>query len=312
MPLVKVSELEKLNNLVVNQIDIQEGSGAFLIEGGKGKESKSIKVFYHKPINFSEDSKILLVIPGAGRNGDSYRDAWIPESEKFNVLILSPMYAEDEYLFEDYHLGGIMTGLNLEEAAEAVPNTNQVKLNEEIFNFTINPDRETWLFEDFDRIFELAKEATGSAQSTYDIFGHSAGGQILHRYTILKPYSKADQIIAGNSGFFTMPDTTLNLPFGIKGLEVSKEDLKASFQQNLVLLLGENDNETETGGTMLKSPTADLQGNGRLAKGQYFYEKSKKLAEQLGYEFNWKLVTVPNVGHDQELMGDAAAKILYE
>ncbi|MBB6327535.1 pimeloyl-ACP methyl ester carboxylesterase/DNA-directed RNA polymerase subunit RPC12/RpoP [Algoriphagus iocasae] len=311
MPLVKLSDLKNEENLKLNEIAIHEGSGVFLIEGGEGNQNKAIKVFYHRPSNFTKDSKVLLVIPGAGRNGDSYRDAWIPESETEGILIITPMYEEDLYPFEAYHLGGIIQDLNLQESMSEIPGTNQVKLDEEKFHFTINPNHNTWLFEDFDRIFDLVIEASASNQKTYDIFGHSAGGQILHRFAILKPDSKADRIIAGNSGFFTMPDTTLSPPFGIKGLGVSLDDLKASFQQNLILLLGKNDNETETGGTMLRSPTADLQGIGRFARGQYFFEESKKLAEQLGYEFNWKLVTVPNVGHDQELMGNAAAKVLY-
>jgi hypothetical protein len=311
MPLVRVSEIQKQKSLVLNQIDIREGSGVFLIEGGKGNEEKSIQVFYHRPSNFSKDSKILLVIPGAGRNGDSYRDAWIPESEKYNVLILSPMYSEDQYLFEEYHLGGTMKGLNLEDAIEAVPNTNEVKLDEENFKFQVNLDRETWIFEDFDRVFELAKEATGAEQPSYDIFGHSAGGQILHRLAIFKPSSKADLIIAGNSGFFTLPDSTIGLPFGTKELPLSIEGLKTSFRQNLILLLGESDNEEEPGGTMLRSPTADLQGIGRLAGGNYFFTESKKMADEINAEFNWKLEIVPNVGHDHEKMGDAAAKILY-
>ena len=87
--------------LVLNQINIQEGSGEFLIEGGKAKKDKTVKIFYHKPKNYRANSKFLMVIPGAGRNGDSYRDAWIDESEKYSLLILSPMYQESQYGFED-------------------------------------------------------------------------------------------------------------------------------------------------------------------------------------------------------------------
>ena len=71
MPLVMLSDLKNEENLKLNEIAIHEGSGVFLIEGGEGKQNKTIKVFYHRPANFTKDSKVLLVIPGAGRNGDS-------------------------------------------------------------------------------------------------------------------------------------------------------------------------------------------------------------------------------------------------
>ncbi len=72
MELIKKSELIPEKKLIINEIEIQTGPGFFLIESGNEKQNKIIKVFYHKPKNFRPDSKILLVIPGAGRNGDSY------------------------------------------------------------------------------------------------------------------------------------------------------------------------------------------------------------------------------------------------
>jgi len=39
MSLIKKSELELIENLVVGEIDIQTGSGVFLMEGGIGKKT---------------------------------------------------------------------------------------------------------------------------------------------------------------------------------------------------------------------------------------------------------------------------------
>ena len=309
MTLVKKSELEK--ELVVNEVNLKIGSGSFLLEGGQGKEEKAIKVFYHLPKGYTAESKILMVIPGAGRNGDSYRDAWIEKSEQHNVVILSPMYIESDYDFGAYHMCGLMTDLNLEEAVTFVKNSNVAELDETLFSFQLNPHKPTWLFTDFDRIFDRVVETIGSNQKQYDLFGHSAGGQILHRMAIFYPDSKADRIMAANSGFYTLPDTSYTLPFGLKNTSVSSADLFSPFREKLVLLIGELDNETETGGTLLRSPTVDLQGAHRLARGQYFYETAKKQAEQFGADFNWELVIVPNVGHNHRKMGDTAAKYLY-
>mgnify|MGYP000403214235 FL=1 len=312
MALVLKSELTVAKPLVLNEIRLQPGSGVFEIEGGLGREDKTIKVFYHRPKSFSKDSKILLVIPGAGRNGDSYRDAWVEESEKYNVLILSPMYAEKDYPFTDYHLGGLMRNTNLRSAIQYVENTNQVNLDEGKLTFELNTEPQDWIFGDFDRIFDLVVAATQSKQIEYDIFGHSAGGQILHRFTIFQPKSKARHILAGNSGFYTLPTTSASLPFGTQGIEITKADLEMAFSKRLVLFLGELDNAEEQGGTLLRSPSADKQGLHRLARGTYFYETSKNIAQGLGVPYEWKIEVVPQVGHNHRIMGDAAAKFLYE
>ena len=196
MGLIRKSDIFDESSLVLNEIQFNTGSGVFLIEGGIGKEEKTIKVYYHKPLNFSSDSKILIVIPGAGRDADEYIDAWKEESERYNVLVISPMYEEGKYEFEDYHLCGLIKEANLMESVEFVEGTNEAHLKEESLTFKVNSNRTKWLFNDFDRIFDLVVEALNSSQATYDIFGHSAGGQILHRMALLTKGMKTNRIIA--------------------------------------------------------------------------------------------------------------------
>ncbi|MCT4630492.1 MAG: hypothetical protein N4A42_11465, partial [Winogradskyella sp.] len=112
--------------------------------------------------------------------------------------------------------------------------------------------------------------STGSSQKQYDIFGHSAGGQILHRFALLFPDSKANRILASNAGSYTLPDFKTNFPYGLKDLRIETSQLKESFQKNLVVFLGEEDNENETGGLILRSPTLDKQGTHRFSRGNYF------------------------------------------
>ena len=312
MKLIKKSEIIDIGELTVNEIYIEGGSGIFLIDGGDGNENKTIAIYYHRPENFRPDSKILIVLPGAGRNADSYRDAWVEESERYSVLILSPEYSEEEYGFGDYHICGIMKNINLEKCVEYVEGTNIAKLDEDEFNFDLNLNKAEWMFKDFDRLFDMVANSINSIQKNYDIFGHSAGGQILHRMAIFNPVSKADRIIAANSGFYTLPSTDFKMPFGIKNIGITEEDLKRSFANKLIIFCGELDNENETGGTLLRSETADKQGLHRLERGNYFFKFSNLKAEELGAEFNWEISVAPNVGHDHRAMGDAAAILLYE
>lgn len=310
MDLVKKSELVPKKPMVLNQIDLEVGSGKFLVEGGFTKE-KTIEVHYHLPSNFDADSNVLLVVPGAGRNADSYRNSWIEVSEKFNVLVVSLMYREDDYDYGAYHLGNLMTNLNLTKSVEFDENSNNVFLNEDKFSAELNTNRNQWIFNDFDRIFKLVVNKLKASQTEYDIFGHSAGGQILHRFAIFQPSSSANRIVAANSGSYTLPDKGVDMPFGVKNMRLSEVELRASFQKNLTLLVGELDNENEKGGLLLRSPTVDKQGLHRLARGKYFFNQSKRIAKDLNFKCNWKLKIVPNVGHDQKKMAMAAADMLY-
>ena len=291
-------------------IRISKGSGSFFISGGIGHENDVIKVYYHKPKNMTSRSKILMVIPGAGRNGDDYRDSWVEASEKHSVLIISPSYPEKRYSYGDYHLGGMVKNLNLEKGVRFKKNTNQVHINEDVVRFNFNTNKNEWIFNDFDRIFKIVKKATKSKQKKYDMFGHSAGGQILHRFVLMQPKSKANRILASNSGTYTLPDDVTKFPFGMSGID--NKQLKRSFRKNLILFLGELDNERETGGTLLRSKTVDKQGTNRLARGGYFYNKSVKTAQQSNMTFNWELKIIPAIGHNQKEMAKAAAKYLYE
>ena len=49
----------------------------------------------------------------------------------------------------------------------------------------------------------MVVEDVGSREAQYDIFGHSAGGQIVHRMAIFHPDSKARRMVAANSAFYT-------------------------------------------------------------------------------------------------------------
>ncbi len=312
MKLIKKSELKAKEEQVINDIDINEGSGEFLVDGGAGNKEKIIKVYYHKPKNYRPESRILIVVPGAGRNGDSYRDAWIEESEKYGVLILSLMYPEKEYDFGGYHLCGIMYDLDIKNSIEYVENTNVANMDESKFTFKVNENADQWIFNDFDRVFDLTVQKLKSTQTTYDIFGHSAGGQILHRMVIFQKGSKANHIIAGNSGFYTLPSNDFTLPFGVKNAPFHVEYLPNVFKKKLIVLIGELDNATETGGTLLHSVSVDKQGLHRLERGAFFFNYSKTKAQEMGLDFNWKLKIVPNTGHNHRKMGDAAARYLYE
>ena len=289
MLLIKKEELHK--ELVVNQIEILDGAGKFLIEGSSDK-SKTVEVYYHKPKNFNIDSKVLLVLPGAGRNGGNYRDAWVEASNKYNVLILALVYSEKDYPgFWSYNLAGMI---------------ENVDIKKQTFDITRS---ESWIFNDFDRIFTAVKQEFSLTTDSYDMFGHSAGGQLLHRAALFNLPRQANRILASNSGWYTLPQDTMPFPYGLNGIDSPVSNIK--FDSNLVLFLGEEDDLNEKRGHLRRSKEVDVQGLGRLERGKYFYNNSKEVAKLYNKAYHWKIEVTPGVGHDYKEMSKHAAEYLF-
>lgn len=334
-------------------ISVSSGSGSFVVEGGQGREEKGITVFYHKPENFDRGAPVLMVIPGAGRNGDDYRDAWVEASETYGVLVLSPSYPEKHYPeFWSYNLAGMTreVTLDLSFVVDTEPRERPLdEVREEIeatiawhelvgdgaahqliyqlvlfskagmikgvdirgTNSVANANLQEWIFDDFDRIFEAVRDELELETETYDLFGHSAGGQILHRFALFHPTERAGQIVAANSGWYTVPTFEQEFPYGLKDSGMTINHLEAAFGSRLVVFLGEEDDADETRGSLRRTSQTEQQGSGRLERGKHFFGMAQEAATDLGVDLEWRIEIVPGIGHDYSRMGEAAAEYLY-
>ncbi len=288
------------------------GAGHFQLGETIGRPNRPIRVDYHLPKDAGADANIVLILPGTGRGSSEYRNQWISHALGKNALVAALGYPEETYDFAQYHMGGAIESFDTGdmEVNQPSPNATVLSASDEAFDVSPNRDRSQWIFSDFDKVFEFLKAAAGLRSETYDLFGHSAGGQILHRMALLAKSDKVGQIIAANAGFYTLPDLETALPLGLGGVGLSEDDLVAAFGKNLTILLGEKDNGLDAGGTFLRTPTLDKQGLSRLERGQSFYSAAQDRAKALGSSFNWKLQTVPGVGHDSFGMAEAASELL--
>lgn len=294
--------------------DLKSGPGSFDIPGGPGREDSTVGVRYFLPRTFTPSSPILLVIPGAGRNAGDYRDAWIETARRRSVLVAALHYPRADYDYAAYQMGGVVEELEVLNAPrpgrDGLPRRG-ARVDDSDIIYDINPDRESWLFADFDRVFEVLADATGSNRRRYDLFGHSAGAQVAHRSVLFRPESKVDRIVAANAGLYTLP--SLNQPplTGVAGAGPSRASLAASFRARLTVMLGEEDTERGSGTMKLRTPSIDEQGRTRFARGRYFFEAAREMARSMRVPFHWRLRTVPDVGHDHRRMSAAAGRYLY-
>lgn len=291
------------------------GKGRFQFRVGRPENPRDLSIYFYRPPTFNQYSKILWVVPGAGRNASSYRDSWVALADTYNVLILSPHYPKKEYDFAGYHLANMVESIRFDQARIQKHDGRINKYFIDDSDLTIGAFRpkQDWLFSDFDTIFKAVVQALDSEQDRYDMFGHSAGARIVHRMAVFYPESLARTMVAANSGAYTMLDPSIEFPFGLAraDFENTPNRFAQSLQLRLVIMLGEKDDKNETRGTMLHTPIVDKQGAGRLERGTTFYTHAQEIADSYTVPFNWSLHVVKNVGHEKGKMALAAAEVLY-
>lgn len=269
---------------------ISIGSGAFSMSEPTGATNDDLRAFYYRPANWTADRPIVVVMHGFKRNAQDYRDDWIQYADQYNLLVVCPEFSESKYPGVRYYNTG-----NVSDTDDETGN--------------LQP-KENWIFPVIDRIFDQAKIRSGAAGENFALYSHSAGSQMVHRYVLLNKETKAKKIIAANSGWYTMPDSQVAFPYGVKGLPLNVADLKAAFAKPVTILLGEAD--TKSNANLRHTPLADAQGANRFERGNEFFALAQKKAAQMGVPFHWQLITVPGVGHNEAEMGAVAAKLIAE
>lgn len=266
------------------------GKGRFSYTDPLVNPGKTLTVWYYLPVDKKVDRiPILFVMHGTLRNGETYRNQWVDLAQKYGVLLLVPEFSGDDYPGGKYNRGNV---LGKDDEA-------------------LQPS-ETWTFAVLERLFDYTKKITGNGAKQYDIYGHSAGGQFVHRLALFMPKARYRRAVAANAGYYTLPTVAGSdpYPFSLTGTPATAETMKTDLGRELVILLGEEDTDPKDP-DLYHSPEADKQGLYRFARGQYFFKIGKESAEAARAKFGWKLVTVPGVGHSNERMAAAAAESLY-
>ena len=241
-------------------------------------------------VNPKTTNRILFVMHGTLRNGSVYRDQWIAQAEKYRALILVPEFTRHDFPGGMYNRGNVRG----EDDETTVPENK-------------------WTFPIIERLFDYVKATQQNPIKKYSIYGHSAGGQFVHRFVEFLPKARIQRAVAANAGYYTLPDTTEDpYPFSRTGTpKESEAERRDIFAQNMIILLGEADTDPNDP-DLYHSPEVDKQGMYRLARGQYFFQKAQEMARRDNLPLKWHIETVPGVGHSNEKMAPAAAKVLFE
>ncbi len=263
---------------------IDPGAGRFWYQDPAAATGTGLWVWYHRPAALAPTTPVVFVMHGNSRNASDYRDNWIDLSEKYGFLVVAPEFDRHDFPAAAYHRGNAYYN-----------NGGQV----------VALDRRRWTYPIIDRVFAAVRGITGNRTESFSLFGHSAGGQFVHRYMTFTGGPKVNVAVAANAGWYTMPVKDENFPYGLGGTAIADRDLKKLFGARMIVLLGERDVLLTR--NVRQTPEANRQGRDRLARGKFYFAAAKRAADRVGGRFNWRLETVPGVGHDNRGMAISAA-----
>lgn len=262
----------------------QKGKGVIRFDYYKPLSHKPVNIHYYIPEGNSKEMPVLFLLPGINRNAEDYLQAWEKYAINKKVMIFSLEFSSAMYSSEEYIEGGMFK------------------------NNTLKPEEE-WTFSIIEPIFEFICKDLSGTQKTYDLWGHSAGAQFVHRYLMFKPQAHVNRAVSANAGWYTLPDIDTEFPYGLKNTLITADVLPDLLSKSLIVQLGTADTD-ENDPNLNHTPGADAQGKNRYDRGLYFFSKATDLGKN--YErFNWSKVEVKGVGHSYTQMAANAAGLLY-
>ncbi len=249
---------------------IAPGSSSYAFADPRG--GRSITVQLHRPASFTPESPILVVAHGRLRNGDEYRDYFVPESERRGFLVVAPQFDEAQYPHPHaYNYAGM-----IDADGRALP-------------------RDRWLFPVLRAVFDDVRKGAGSRRDRFFMFGHSAGAQLVHRMATFGWIDSIDHAVAANAGAYTLPMHDQPFPWGV-GDMVTDDGLRRLFSRPFTIHLGDKDVDPNDE-HLPREPEAMRQGPYRFKRGMNYFETAKREAARLGVPLAWKLAPAPGVGH---------------
>lgn len=267
--------------------DFHRGSGVVVYDKYEPLKNKPIDIHYYIPERGDiKKMPILFVMHGNGRNAAGYLKSWVNLANEKQFMVFVPEFKKELYSSAEYHRGGVVLGNEQQE-------------------------EKTWTYSVIDPIFQYIKKQTNSEKVKFDLFGHSAGSQFVHRMLLFKPNTNVSRAVAANAGWYLIPDVNDDYPHGLKNSPVNSANLDAYFKKNLLILIGTADIDPDS--KDLNKTSKDMeQGMNRYERAYYFYKKSDSISKSHNIPFHWKIKEVVGVAHSNAGMAQAAAEYLYD
>jgi hypothetical protein len=264
------------------------GRAAVPFHDAAGDPARLITLQCYRAAGHRPEDPVVFIQHGMGRNGDEYRDYWIPAADRRGLLLVAPTFGLADWpTAAEYN-----NGMPLDAAGHKRP-------------------REAWGFASLPRILAALRAAGVTTRAQAHLFGHSAGSQFVHRLLSTQPPGPFAPVIAANAGWYTLPTLERPYPEGLGGLGLTRADQMALLRVPLLILAGEADTAT-AGPSLPMQVEAMQQGPHRFARAKHYLAFAEAEAKQLGIDCAWRLQPVPLIGHDGAAMSRVAASLWFD
>ncbi len=238
------------------------------------------------PRTYSPRTPVLLVHHGDLRNGVDFRDFWLPLVDEAQLLAIA-----------------------LEFSATAYPGPEWYSLGNRLDRQGREKPRDEWTYAVPGRLFAALCTQGITARRRYGVFGHSSGGQFVHRMISLNFRDAVAAAATANAGTYTMPQLQVGFPYGLGGTQLDEAALRTLLAFRLTIFAGTAD--VDTASPHFPSDAAAMrQGPTRFARAHAYIAAAREVAKRDGVSCAWTIIDVPDVGHDGKQMSAAAAPVL--
>jgi hypothetical protein len=257
--------------------------GSFLFVDSRGDPDRPITVWYYRPYRLPPDTRIVFVMHGSSRTAAEARDTGAVYARSHGLVVLAPEFSERYYPGDAYAFGNMA-----DSAGQVLPES-------------------LWALSVIEHLFDEVRHASGLTDPTYDIVGHSAGGQFVHRLLLFVPGARFRRAVASSPGRYALPLLTVRFPYGLLGSGTDSTALAQALSRDFVLLLGDRDTEDRA-----REAEAMSQGRNRFARGLRFFAAASDEANELGVPLAWRLVILRGADHQPGPMVRAGLQELLQ
>ena len=227
----------------------------------------------------------------AATQAKAYAERWIPYAEQHGLIVIAPV-------FDDERFG------NLTQGYGGYRN---------LFGKYIGAD------EFIHRLVEKYRHQTTTASAQFYLYGHSAGGQFVGRYSVTHPDRVIKAVISA-AGRYSYPDDRTSWPYGagrlnkkiswdqgriVRHERVSPQMINyAKAAAKVQIVIGSRD-------TKLQDNRPAHIGKNRIEFANNWAHAMNSLAQRYSMPGNIRVYQVAGVGHDSAALTKQASMLLF-
>jgi hypothetical protein len=252
----------------------------------KLKEDLEQEYFLYIPRKGGDNAPFFVTIHGITRNAEEHAQLFLPLTERYGCVLVAPLFPKERfhgYQRLGHKRGGARADLVIKKIISEVGNVTGARI---------------------DKLY---------------MFGYSGGGQFVHRYAMAYP-GEVSRIAIASAGWYTLPDPTVDYPYGIK-CSNSLREINFNPAQFLTIpalvMVGENDVHRDP--ELRKSDLLDhQQGMTRLDRGKRWTKIMSAAAKSLHLKTPYFFQILPSSNHSFEEcmrkgnMGERVFEFLFD